>query len=193
MKIKKIIFAFICLCYSLSLYAQIGTTNEIANNPNTSKIPYLKLKNHRVENLIKDLIKYGRIRDDDVLLISFIEENNEEYLGILISRKEYCSLLTTSFEVYKQKIIGYSKIFNHDCYVFSEKAGLFFRKKDSVQIPDYFNWLLSLNQMDREDFVIKVRGKDSEENVEEVRLHVDIRGVSYKYVKHHFIPRRDLW
>jgi len=173
--------------YFLIFVCFLITMTGFSDNPDTTKIPYLKLNNHRVKGLIRDLINEGSIRDTDVVLISFIEENNELYLNIGFSIKKRYSLLPASLECRKKKIMGYSKIFNHDSFVFGDKAALFFTKKDSVPIPTYFNWLLSLNYMEIEDFFIFSQMEDSDGNIEKVRIHIDQRGVLYKYAKNHFI------
>jgi hypothetical protein len=158
-----------------------------AGNPDTIKIPHLKLNSHRVKGLIRDLIKEGAIRDTDVVLIGFFEENNEQYLHIVISTKKRYDILSASCEYRERKFMGYSKIFKHDCFVFGDNAKLFFIKKGCVQIPDYFRWLLSLNYMGIEDFAIYCQMPDSDGNMEKVRLHIDHRGVLFKYIKNHFV------
>ena len=175
---QKYLLIFVCF---------LITTNEITANPDTTKIPSLKLNNYRVKGLIRDLIKDGSIENDDVLLISFIEKNNEQYLTVALSDKNRLFLLPASLDVRNQKFIGYSTIFNHDCYVFSDRAGHFFTKKDSVQIPNYFDWLLSIDQMKIEDFLQRDTFEDSDGNFVEVPIYVQQRGALYKYVNNHFI------
>ena len=177
----------ICKRFLLIFACFLISTNGFANNPDTTKIPNLKLNNYKVKGLIKDLIKDGSIRDNDVLLINFIEEDNELYMRIVFSEKRRLFLLDASLECRTQKFMGYSKIFNHDCFVFGNKAERFFTKKDSVQLPDYFNWLLSINHMEIEDFFTKVLMENSDGDIQEVTMRVDNGGVLYKYVKKHFI------
>ena len=175
---QKYLLIFVCF---------LMITNGLAENSDTTKIPCLKLNNYKIKGLIRDLIKDGSIRDNDVVLIGFVEENNEHYLDIIFSRKGQVFLLQASGLFHTQKFIGYSKIFNHDCYVFGNKAELFFVKKTYVQVPDYFNWLLSLNQMKWEDFLPSPHFVvDSDGNVEEVTLHITDRGARYKYAKKTF-------
>jgi len=169
------------------LISLLMTTNGFAGNPDTTKTPSLKLKNCRVKGLMKDLIKDGAIRDNDVVLISFIEENNEQYLYFGFSSKGRLFLLTSSYELCTHKFIGYSKIFNRDCFVFGDKAEFFFTKKDSVQIPDYFDWLLLLNQMKEEDFLPPYFRVDSDGNLVEVDMHVNVKGALYKCINKRFV------
>lgn len=175
---QKLLLIVVCL---------LITINGIANNSDTSKIPTLKLKNHKVKDLIENCIKKGYIENNDILLIGFIEQDNELYLNIILSRKNRDFLLQASSLFRIQKFIGYSKIFNHDCYVFGDKAKLFFTKKDSVQIPKYFDWLLSLNHMEWEDFFPQHFAKDSDGNLIKVEMFIQDRGIQYKYVKRRFI------
>ena len=158
---QKYLLIFVCLFITITGYS---------DNTDTTKIPYLTLNNHRVKGLIRDLVKDGYISDTDVILISFIEEKNEIYLYVGISIQMRYSLLGASFEFRNQKFMGYSKIFNHDSFIFGDKAELFFTKRKSVQIPDYFPWLLSLKHMEIKDFYIYTQLVDSDGNVEILRL-----------------------
>ena len=163
-------------------------TNGIADNSDTTKIPNLKLKDYRLEGLIGDLIKEGSIKDNDVVLIDFRKQDNELYLNLGFSYKNRLFLLNASWSCRTRKFIGYSKILNHDCYVFGDKTERFFTEKDSVQLPKYFDWLLSLNHMKNEEFFSsKYFHMNSDGNLQEVIYDVQDRGFIYKYVKKHFI------
>jgi len=180
---QKFLLIVVCL---------LMTTNGFANNPDTTKIPNLKLKNDKLKELIEDLIKEEAIEDNDVVLINFIEQDNELYLDIVFSHKNRLFLLNASWSCRTRKFIGYSKILNHDCYVFGDKTERFFTEKDSVQLPKYFNWLLSLNHMEEEDFLPpKHFNVDSDGNLREVVFDVDTFWLTYKYVKKHFIRSHD--
>ena len=177
---KKYVLVFACF---------LMITNGFAENSDTTKIPCLKLNNYRVKSLMKNLIKDGSIiKDNDVVLIGVIEENNEQFLSFCFSKKGRLFLLQASSFFRAEKFIGYSKILNHDCFVFGNRTELFFTEKDSLQVPNYFNWLLSLNQMKWEDFFTPFFMKDSDGNVIEGDLHILDRGITYKRVKKRFYP-----
>ena len=173
--------------YLLILVCFLMTTSGFAGSPDTTKIPCLKLNNHRLKDLISDWIKEGHIEENDVVLIGFIEENNDIYMSFTLSRKNRLFLLQASSLYRTQKFIGYSKILNHDCFVFGDKAKLFFTKKDSVQIPNYFDWLLSLNQMEWVDFFPPQFHKNLDGSLEEVEIHIQDRGTQYKYANKRFM------